>query len=84
MSGRFQIDTVCECQALLGAELDGRRLVVRGWATALGGVEQELAPAQSIGADAERFDVTWHCPSCGRSVLRSFHAGALSRLEQPG
>ena len=71
----FTLSSVCECQALLSAELGEDRLVLRGWAARRGA--REPAPANTIGEPADRFDVAWHCPLCGRNTLRSFHEGAL-------
>lgn len=71
---RSTIHSACECQATLFATLDEHRLVVQGWAKR-GATEN--APAQSLGASGERFDVTWQCPFCGRHVLRTFYAHAL-------
>jgi hypothetical protein len=79
MGDVFRIQSVCECQALLEADLDEDRQVVHGWAH-VRGHERELAPANSIGAANERFDVAWQCPICGRNSLRSFYAGALERV----
>ena len=72
---RFTISSRCECQARLGAHLDEKRLVLHGTATRRGVTER--APAHSIGAAAERFEVGWLCPFCGRNTLRSFDAGSL-------
>lgn len=69
------ITSRCECQATLSATLDEKRHVTSGHAT-LRGVE-ERAPAHSIGADADRFDVGWLCPFCNRNTLRTFHVGSL-------
>ena len=69
------IQSVCECQAQLGATLDEARMVLESWA-----VRHELregAQAHSLGAAQDRFDVSWHCPFCSRFALRSFFAGAL-------
>ncbi len=71
MTQPHRIQSVCECQALLEAELDEQRLVLRGWARRPGGVP-ERAPANSIG-HGDRIDVAWQCPLCGRNTLRSFH-----------
>ena len=76
MSSAFEIQTVCECQALLGAELNEERQVLRGWASQRGA--SEPAPANNVGS-GERFDVAWQCPWCGRNTLRTFYAGALRR-----
>ncbi|AUX43302.1 uncharacterized protein SOCE26_047470 [Sorangium cellulosum] len=81
---RFLISTRCECQAALSATLDEHRHVTAGWAargrsaTAEGG--KELAPAHSINAHLDRFDVAWLCPYCGRNTLRTFYAGAMRPL----
>ena len=67
----------CECQATLIAEVNAQFQVLSGKAKR--GKDEELAPAHSIGADAERFDVAWACPFCGRNTLRSFNASVLTR-----
>lgn len=72
---RFLISSRCECQATLSATLDEHRLVIVGWAKRRGASER--APAHSINAHLERFDVGWLCPFCGRNTLRTFYAGAL-------
>jgi hypothetical protein len=73
-----RVQTVCECEARLCADLDDKRLVLRGFAR--NGIPQKelLAPANALGAGNERFDVAWFCPFCTRNVLRSFLAAALS------
>lgn len=70
----------CECQALLVATLNEHRHVVNAYAVDRGG-NMEPAPAHSIGAAKERFDVGWLCNICGRNVLRSFSADALSWID---
>ncbi|XXX82297.1 hypothetical protein WMF30_26415 [Sorangium sp. So ce134] len=83
---RFLISTPCECQASLSATLDEHRHVTAGWATraprgrSAGEADKELAPAHSINAHLDRFDVAWLCPYCGRNTLRTFYAGAMRRL----
>jgi len=72
---RVQATSRCECQAMLTAVLDDKRHVLQGEATRLGA--RENAPAHSIGAERETFDLAWLCPFCGRNTLRSFYAGAL-------
>jgi len=74
---RFLISSRCECQATLTATLDEHRHVIVGWAKLRGASER--APAHSINAHLERFDVGWLCPFCGRNTLRTFYAGALRR-----
>jgi hypothetical protein len=68
------VSSRCECQATLSAVLDEKRHVIRGEAR-LRGV-RERAPAHSIGASADRFDVAWLCPFCNRNTLRTFHVGS--------
>lgn len=85
MQARYELTTACECQALLGATLNEQRLVVSGWAAPSGASSNSLedrisAPANSIGQDSERFDVSWLCPLCSRNTLRTFHVGALRPL----
>lgn len=72
---RFQATSRCECQAHLTAILDEKRHVVEGWATHQG--SRENAPAHSIHAELEHFDLGWLCPFCGRNTMRTFFAGAL-------
>jgi len=72
------IHSPCECEARLGAELDAQRVVVRGWARDARRGDEEIAPANTLGPERARFDVTWFCPFCTRNVLRSFDAGALA------
>ena len=79
---RATVLSACECQARLGADLDERKHVVRGWAQDLKRSKTETAPAHSIGADAERFDVAWLCPFCIRNTLRSFDQSALAWREE--
>ena len=70
------IESVCECQVRLEANLDEHRHVLNAWAVDANG-NVERAPAHTIGGDQPRFDVAWACPFCGRNTLRSFAAEAL-------
>ncbi|MCK6588959.1 MAG: hypothetical protein HUU21_34405 [Polyangiaceae bacterium] len=81
MSRRYIVSTRCECQAFLSAELDEHRHPLSGWAYR-GGIK-EPAPAHSINASHDRFDIGWLCNFCGRNTLRSFYAGALKPLKAP-
>src|SRR5437763_13230831 len=58
-----KVHSRCECQAHLSAELDEQRVALRGWAVDARKL-QLPAPANSIGAERERFDVGWACPFC--------------------
>jgi len=73
------VESVCECQAKLFAELDERRRAIKGWSRQRG--RQLPAPANSIGPDRDRFDIGWMCPFCTRNTLRSFLASTLSYRE---
>jgi hypothetical protein len=77
-----RVETKCECQATLAATLDDQRHVIGGVARQSG--VEENAPAHSIGAHLDRFDVAWLCPFCGRNTLRTFYAGALTAGPGPG
>jgi hypothetical protein len=82
----FAATSRCECQALLSATLDHHHQVLEGSAQRLSA--RELAPAHSIlwahAGDADRFEVAWLCPFCGRNVLRAFYVGALRRVTPDG
>lgn len=71
----YSVHSRCECQAALLAHLDDKCHVLSGTAARKGA--RETAPAHSIGADRERFDIAWLCPFCGRNTLRTFDKGAL-------
>lgn len=71
------VESRCECEARLFAELDEERRVVRGRAKDFRGRER-LAPANALGGEGGRFDVGFMCPFCTRNVLRSFEADALA------
>jgi hypothetical protein len=77
---RYAADSRCECQAHLSAILDEHRQVLSGAASRLN--VREGAPAHSIDAHLERFDIAWLCPFCGRNTLRTFYAGALRKLAE--
>ncbi|MCC6648338.1 MAG: hypothetical protein IT374_22560 [Polyangiaceae bacterium] len=79
---RATVQSRCECQASLVAELDEQRLVVQAYARTPDG-EQEHAPAHTMHPSEPRFDVGWQCGVCGRNVLRSFSADALVWTTRP-
>ena len=68
---------------MLGAELDERRMALRGWAKNHRSGKVETSPAHSMHAASVKFQVGWQCPFCTRNTLRSFEAGALSYVESP-
>ena len=71
------VESKCECQAKLVAELDEERRVLKGSARDGRGRER-LAPATAMHAKNGRFDVGFMCPFCTRNVLRSFEAETLA------
>jgi hypothetical protein len=80
---RVTIQSVCECQARLGAELDEQRHVIRGWARDQRRQRELVAPAHSIGANRAIFEVAWFCPWCTRNQVRLFDAGGLQYRDGP-
>jgi hypothetical protein len=71
------VESKCECQAKLVAELDEEKRVLKGSARDGRGRER-LAPATAMHAANGRFDVGFMCPFCTRNVLRSFESEALA------
>jgi hypothetical protein len=71
------INSVCECQARLHAELDERRHVRRGWAQDPTRRAILSAPAHCIDPESESFSIGWSCPFCIRNTLRRFDASML-------
>ncbi len=69
------VESVCECQARLGAELDEHRRAIKGWARRRG--REDHAPASVMGLTAASFNVGWACPFCGRNTLRPFDTNAV-------
>jgi len=81
MAKKALVQSVCECQGRLCAELNEARHVLKGWALDPRRKRELLAPCHSIAADSEYFQLGWLCPLCGRNTLRSFHVGSLSFRE---
>ena len=82
MTNKSVVQSACECQGQLGAELNEARHVLRGWVKDPRRRKEHAAPCHSINAAAEYFQLAWLCPLCGRNTLRSFHTGSLSFREQ--
>jgi hypothetical protein len=72
------ISSACECQARLFADLDEQKQVISGWARDIRRKQTLTAPAHTIGAQGERFDVAWSCPVCIRNTLRTFSSSGLA------
>jgi hypothetical protein len=77
------IQSVCECQAGLHAELGEQKQVLKGWATDRRRNRTVSAPAHSMHAGEANFQVGWACPLCGRNTLRSFDLGGLAWHNAP-
>jgi hypothetical protein len=71
------VESRCECEAKLVAELDEQCRALRGSARDSRGRER-LAPATASPVENARFDVGFQCPFCTRNVLRSFEADGLA------
>jgi len=71
-----QVQSRCECEALLFAEVSEAGRVVEGWSKK-GKNARELTPATAMNAGSAQFQVGWLCPECGRNTMRSFFRGAL-------
>jgi hypothetical protein len=74
-----RVESRCECQAQLVAELDEARSVVRGFVNDRARGRELLAPANSTKKIGDRqVDVGWSCPMCTRNTLRTFNIDALA------
>jgi hypothetical protein len=74
-----RVESRCECQALLGAELDENKTVVRGFVIDRGRNRELPAPANvTKKLSGKQVDVGWSCPLCTRNTLRSFNVEALA------
>ena len=74
-----RVESRCECQASLVAELDEAHSVVRGFVIDRARRRELAAPANSTKKVGDKqVDVGWSCPVCTRNTLRSFNVEALS------
>ncbi len=74
-----RVESRCECQAQLVAELDEARSVVRGFVNDRARGRELPAPANVTKKIAEgQLDVGWSCPMCTRNTLRTFNVQTLS------
>ena len=74
-----RVESRCECQAHLVAELDEARSVVRGFASDYARGREISAPANATKKIGEKqVDVGWSCPMCTRNTLRTFNVASLS------
>ena len=74
-----RVESRCECQAQLVAELDEARVVVRGFVSDRARGRELLAPANATKKiDDKQVDVGWACPICTRNTLRTFNVETLS------
>ncbi|HSC86932.1 MAG TPA: hypothetical protein VLC09_06660 [Polyangiaceae bacterium] len=71
-----RVQSRCECQATLLADVDEAGRVVGGWAKK-GKSEPESAPATAIHAGSDQFQIGWLCPECNRNTVRSIFRGSL-------
>ena len=74
-----RVESRCECQAQLVAELDEAHSVVRGFMSDRARGRELVAPANSTKKIGEKqVDVGWSCPMCTRNTLRTFNLASLS------
>jgi hypothetical protein len=74
-----RVESRCECQAPLVAELDEAQSVVRGFVIDRERRRELAAPANSTKKIAQKqVDVGWSCPVCTRNTLRTFNLETLS------
>jgi len=74
-----RVESRCECQAQLVAELDEAHSVVRGFMTERGRSRELSAPANATKKIGDKqVDVGWSCPMCTRNTLRTFNVETLS------
>ena len=74
-----RVESRCECQAQLVAELDEARSVVRGFVNDRARGRELSAPANATKKiDDKQVDVGWSCPMCTRNTLRTFNVATLS------
>lgn len=73
-----RVESRCECQAQLVAELNEARVVVRGFVNDRQRGRELLAPATATKKIGDKqVDVGWSCPVCTRNTLRTFNVDAL-------
>lgn len=74
-----RVESRCECQAHLVAELDEARSVVRGFVSDRARGREISAPANATKKiDDKQVDVGWSCPMCTRNTLRTFNVATLT------
>jgi hypothetical protein len=74
-----RVESRCECQAQLVAELNEAHSVVRGFMEDRARGRELQAPANATKKIAEKqVDVGWSCPNCTRNTLRTFNLETLS------
>jgi hypothetical protein len=74
-----RVESRCECQVQLVAELNEAHSVVRGFMDDRARGREVQAPANATkNISAKQVDVGWSCPNCMRNTLRTFNVGTLS------
>jgi rubredoxin len=74
-----RVESRCECQSLLVAELDEARTVVRGFVRDREHGRELSAPANATKKIGDKqIDVGWSCPVCTRNTLRTFNVETLA------
>jgi hypothetical protein len=74
-----RVESRCECQVQLVAELDEARTVVRGFVYDRARKREISAPANAAKKIGDKqVDVGWSCPMCTRNTLRTFNVETLA------
>jgi hypothetical protein len=74
-----RVESRCECQVQLVAELDEARVVVRGFVNDWARRREVVAPANATKKIGDKqVDVGWSCPMCTRNTLRTFNVESLA------
>jgi hypothetical protein len=74
-----RVESRCECQAKLVAELNEARAVVRGFVSDLERGREVSAPANATKKiDDKQVEVGWSCPMCTRNTVRTFNVEGLA------
>ena len=74
-----RVESPCECQAQLVADLDEARAVVRGFVSDRARGREVSAPANATKKIGDKqVEVGWSCPMCTRNTVRTFNVETLS------
>jgi len=74
-----RVESRCECQAQLVADVNEAHVVVRGFVNDRAHGRELSAPANATKSIGDKqVEVGWSCPMCTRNTLRTFNLESLS------